>query len=181
MKNFTVFVILTFFVLAACGAPATSAPEPTLSPAPTPTLVPPPTETPMPPVPSQPADPTQEALPVANDPLANTDWILQSLYGRSLLKDTTINLKFSEGFTYGEAGCNSYFKGDETMKYKISANGDLKIIFVRTGRLCPSPEGVMDQEKAYFKAIASVSGYNLTEDRLELKDGTGKIILVFTK
>lgn len=67
------------------------------------------------------------------------------------------------------------------MKYRISDNGDLKINFVRTGRLCPSPQGVMDQEKAYFDALGSVSGYKLTEDRLELKDATGNIILVFTK
>ncbi len=45
MKNFTLFVILTVFVLVACGAPATSTPEPTLSPAPTNTFVPPPTAT----------------------------------------------------------------------------------------------------------------------------------------
>jgi len=49
MKNFTFFVILTAFVLAACGAPATPTFVPTLPPAPTNTLVPPPTETPIPP------------------------------------------------------------------------------------------------------------------------------------
>jgi len=180
MKNFMVFVILMVFILAAC-APATPTPESTLSPAPTNTLVPPPTETPIHPIPSQSPRATSEVLPVANDPLNNTNWILQSLYGHSPLKDTTITLAFADGRAAGESGCNTYFNGGETMKYKISAHGDLKIYFVHTGRLCPSPQGVMEQEKTYFKALSSVSGYNLTENRLELKDESGDIILVFTK
>jgi hypothetical protein len=45
MKNFTLFVILTVFVLVACGTPAMPTSEPTLPPAPTNTLVPPPTAT----------------------------------------------------------------------------------------------------------------------------------------
>ena len=125
--------------------------------------------------------PTSEPSPIANDPLDNTAWTLQSLYGRAALKDAPITLKFSEGFAYGEAGCNMYFNGDETMKYQISAHGDLKIAFVHLARQCPSPEGIMEQEDTYFKALYSVAGYNLTEDRLELKDESGKIILVFTK
>jgi heat shock protein HslJ len=133
------------------------------------------------PLPTQSPEATSEPSPVANDPLDNTAWILQSLYGRSPLKDTQITLYFSEGFAYGEAGCNPYFNGDESMKYKISAHGDLKIYFVNAVRLCSSPPGIMEQEKTYLDALHSVAGYNLTEGRLELKDESGDIISVFTK
>jgi heat shock protein HslJ len=125
--------------------------------------------------------PTSEPSPVTNDPLDHTAWILQSLYGRPALKDAPITLNFSEGFAYGEAGCNMYFNGGETMKYEISANGDLKIYFVYLARQCPSPQGVMEQEETYFKALYSATEYKLTEDRLELKDESGEVILVFTK
>ena len=57
----------------------------------------------------------------------------------------------------------------------------MKIYFVYLARQCPSPPGVMEQEKTYLKALNRVAGYNLTEDRLELKDESGDTILVFTK
>ena len=132
-------------------------------------------------LPSQPTEATRASFMVTNDPLNNTKWVLQSLYGRAPLKDTTITLQFSKGLAGGESGCNNYFGGDPTMKYTISDKGDLKIKFVHLARHCPSPEGVMEQEEAYFEALSRVAGYNLTEDRLELKDGAGNIILVFTK
>jgi hypothetical protein len=54
MKKLTLFVLLTIFVLTACGSPTTTAFNPTLPPstvtlppAPTNTLIPPPTETPL--------------------------------------------------------------------------------------------------------------------------------------
>jgi heat shock protein HslJ len=125
--------------------------------------------------------PTSGPSPVTNDPLDHTAWVLQSLYGRPPLKDAPITLNFSEGFAYGEAGCNMYFNGGEDMKYEISANGYLKVYFVYLARQCPSPQGIMEQEETYFKALYSVTGYKLTEDRLELKDESGEIILVFTK
>jgi heat shock protein HslJ len=131
------------------------------------------------PLPTDTLFPTFAPSPVANDPLDNTAWILQSLYSRPPLKDAPITLKFSEGYAGGESGCDFYFEGGPTMKYTISANGDLKINFVYTVRPCS--QEVMDQERTYFKALSSVAGYNLTGDRLELKDGIGDAILVFTK
>jgi len=64
VKKFTLFVILTVFVLAACGAPAMPTTEPTLPPAPTNTLVPPPTETPIPPTATLEPSPTPTPVPL---------------------------------------------------------------------------------------------------------------------
>jgi heat shock protein HslJ len=170
-----VFISL-FLIFTACKSQAVPISSnnliATMTPQSTAVNTPLPTDTPL---------PTSAPSPAANDPLDSTAWILQSLYGRSPLKDAPITLKFSEGFVSGEAGCNSYFSGDETMKYKISAQGDLKIYFVYLARVCPSPEGVMKQEETYLKALNSVAKYNLTEDRLELKGESGNTILVFTK
>jgi hypothetical protein len=41
------------------------------------------------------------------------------------------------------------------------------------------PEGVMDQEQAFLAALASVTGYRLAGERLELLDGAGETVLVF--
>jgi len=61
MKKITIFVILTIFILDACGTSATPASEPTLLPSPTNTLVLTPTETSIPP--TETLEPTPTSIP----------------------------------------------------------------------------------------------------------------------
>jgi hypothetical protein len=64
MKNYALIVILTGFVLSACGAPANLTPEPTSPPAPTNTLVAHPTETSIPPTATIEPSPTPTPVPL---------------------------------------------------------------------------------------------------------------------
>ena len=131
---------------------------------------------------AEPPEATPESWVAVNDPLNNTKWMLQSLEGRSLLEGTAITLEFSKNAVHGKAGCNEYFGGEELQAtYVASESGNLEINFVRTLLHCSSPEGVMEQEEAYFEALSRVAGFELMENRLELKDGSGEIKLVFTK
>jgi heat shock protein HslJ len=116
----------------------------------------------------------------ANHPLNNTKWILQSIYGHPPLEGTTITLEFTKDYIDGNSSCNEYSAGRNIGNFEISDDGILKIVFAQTLLPCLSPT-LMDQEEEYFKALRSVSGYQLNEAHLELRDETGNTILIFTK
>jgi len=71
MKNIILLVVLGALMLAACGAPATPAPQPTLAPTTPPTVtntqVPPPTPTPLPPTETPEPSPTPDPLLFRDD------------------------------------------------------------------------------------------------------------------
>jgi heat shock protein HslJ len=123
----------------------------------------------------------------ARDPLAGSKWFLSSLYGKPTLAGTRITLEFYDGFIRGSAGCNRYDRlviGDDVSgaQYKLAPDGSLTVpVLVITQVGCLSPEGVMDQEEAYLRALRSAAAYRLVEDRLELQDATGETILVYTR
>jgi heat shock protein HslJ len=134
----------------------------------------------------------------ARDPLNGTSWVLLSLYGKPPLEGSRITIEFSGGFIRGYAGGNWYKSvacGDDVAegKYKATEDGSLKIprCMERTLRGCPAPTGVagvplsscplMDQERAYLRALHSAVAYRLVENRLEIQDAAGETILVFTK
>ena len=117
-------------------------------------------------------------LPAAVDPaLKDTEWLLTSLLGDSLLAGSRITLNLGrEGFE-GYAGCNNY--GGE---YEAADGGILLISEIfHTEMDCPSPEGIMEQEMAYVQALRSSATYRLMEGRLEITNASGEAILIFTR
>ena len=129
--------------------------------------------------------PTQKAIPA--DPLEGTTWVLLTLRGERLLEGTRIILEFSGGFIRGFAGCNEYGRaviGDDVAgaKYKAGEDGSLTVPRLSITALdCPTPEGVVDQEKAYLGALRSAAAYRLVDDRLEIQDAAGETILVYAR
>jgi heat shock protein HslJ len=112
----------------------------------------------------------------ANASLSGTQWTLLSLNGQPLLSDTSITAEFSEDQVSGSSGCNQY-----SGMYEATGS-DLSIHQVAaTMMYCMEPDGVMDQEGAFFDALASVVGYRMTADRLEMLDASGAAVLVFGK
>jgi len=75
----------------------------------------------------------------------------------------------------GSAGCNRYFGGFQLdgEHIKLSPLGS-------TRKLCQRPEGVMKDERAYLAALATVSNYQIREQKLLLLNENGKRMLVFT-
>jgi heat shock protein HslJ len=130
-------------------------------------------------------------------PLDGTSWRLVSLNGHDLVEDTHITLRFADGFIQGFAGCNAYRPliigpNDETHQYQATRDdsptadavqsGSLTIPnFIITDKDCPSPEGVMEQERAYVETLRNAAAYRVIEDRLEIENAAGETILVFDR
>jgi heat shock protein HslJ len=115
--------------------------------------------------------------------LAGTQWMLTSLKGESLIEDTEINLYFEEAFLGGSMTCNGYGGGPDSGRYVATDDGALTLgeYFAVTVQLCLEPQGIMEQETAYIKALLSAETYRVVDGRLELGNGAGQIILVFAR
>jgi heat shock protein HslJ len=108
-----------------------------------------------------------------NTELAGTSWNVMSYNnGRqavvSLFRDTSVTLAFNaEGRVAGNAGCNQFFGS-----FAKGAQGDGAITIgplASTKKLCPAPEGVMEQEAQFLKTLESAATYRMDGDRLELR------------
>ena len=114
--------------------------------------------------------------PPIDPALDDTEWVLTSLNGSSLLEDSNITLNFAGGEVGGFAGCNAY--GGE---YTAADEGALTIPgFAITEQLCQTPDGIMQQENAYTEALLSAAAYRVMDDRLEIANAAGETTLVFT-
>ena len=104
-------------------------------------------------------------------------WILES-YGeqgdlQAVLEGTEITALFdsAEGQVKGSASCNSYF-GD----YQINKN-ELSIpMMAHTEMYCSEPEGSMEQETQYLKALQSVDSYKIEDGKLQITSANQVLI-----
>lgn len=114
--------------------------------------------------------------------LAGTTWNVSSYNnGRqavvSLIRDTQISVAFSEdGRVAGDAGCNR-FKGTFTQGDGTISFGPLASTRMR----CPSPEGVMDQESLFLKALESAATYRMDGDRLEFRNAENALAVTLRR
>jgi heat shock protein HslJ len=112
--------------------------------------------------------------------LSETIWYLQNYFDGSeailaTLDGTEITAYFNEdGSLSGSAGCNNY-----SGIYQV--DGDM--IEIELGPLtmmfCEEPEGAMDQEAAYLKALDSVTSYRILGDVMVMEDDSGQEVLKF--
>ncbi len=91
----------------------------------------------------------------------------------SLIKDTKIDLNFNtDGTVSGSAGCNNYsgeYKYDkENKKVEIGP-------LVSTKKYCSTPDGVMEQEDNFFKALQNSRKYSIKVNELILRNENGSI------
>jgi heat shock protein HslJ len=110
-----------------------------------------------------------------NASLTDTTWLLEKLNGEAPIQDSQVTATFDTvGKLYGSAGCNSYtttyLTGGETISIKLPAV---------TMMFCAEPEGVMDQEQLFLKALEAANTYEIVGNRLTLMDEAGEGILVF--
>jgi len=107
--------------------------------------------------------------------LDNTEWVLTLLNGHSPMDGPTITLSFYPGnYMEGITGCNSY-----GVDYATDGSAFRVPEIHRTEEECEVPDRTMQQEAAYFEALASVAAYRATEERLEFDDAAGTLTLVF--
>jgi heat shock protein HslJ len=119
---------------------------------------------------------------VQGQSLGGTSWVATSINNGknavvSVIQGTKVTAEFgTDGSVGGTAGCNRYGG-----KYQVSGKG-LKISgAVSTMMACLSPAGVMEQEKAYLKALESAAVYRIDGDELEIRDAGGAVLVSFDK
>jgi len=105
-------------------------------------------------------------------------WVLES-YGEpddlnTVLEDTEITIAFisAEGKMEGSAGCNSYFGGYEVNEDKLT----IKPPTGSTVMACPNPEGIMEQEQQYLKALQAAESFQIQGGKLQINCG-GQILI----
>ncbi len=124
-------------------------------------------------------DPPPESLPgfpEAGD-FENLTWSLES-YGepgrlKSVLADTEITATFNsqDSQVQGNAGANNYFGG-----YLLDGDRITIQQLASTKMFRLDPEGVMDQESAYLKALMAAETYEVRNSKLEISGG-GQILI----
>jgi heat shock protein HslJ len=113
--------------------------------------------------------------------LVGTNWELVSLNGKDLIEGTTITLEFTETYLGGQMGCNGYGNTPDTGKYYAKSDGAFTLgsPFAVTVQLCVEPEGIMEQEAEYIETLMSAVHYHIVDNRLEIANDSGEMILIF--
>lgn len=101
-------------------------------------------------------------------------WVLAELDSQGLLAGTYIDLHFDDFRVEGAGGCNLYTTSYESRGSNL--NFDL---VTSTAKECEIPPGVLQQERAYFEALESVTAFSITAQRLTMFDGSGRLNLVY--
>ena len=112
---------------------------------------------------------------IPTNPLANTGWILTSLYGGATLPNAIPNLFFADnGQVSAFGGCNN-FSGAYLVSGAQISIGPL----FGTQMACATD--VSNQEATYLNALQSAVTFEMTLDTLILRDGFGQEIARFTR
>lgn len=91
----------------------------------------------------------------------------------SVLGGTTLTMAFSaDGRVSGSAGCNNYM-GDYASSGDALSFGPA----ATTRMMCAAPEGIMEQEQLFLKALESVATLRREGDRAELRRADGALAI----
>jgi heat shock protein HslJ len=118
-----------------------------------------------------------------NAPVLNNVWLLETLNGLAVIQDSQITATFNEEFlksrlkVSGSAGCNTYAYMIELEQEPLAIS--TRIPDARGYRYAIECAGLMEQEEAYIATLLSVASYEVSDHRLELKNQTGEVVLVF--
>jgi heat shock protein HslJ len=93
----------------------------------------------------------------------------------SALLDTEITAMFGEdGSLTGSAGCNNY-----TSSYEVEGDAISIGPAATTRKMCPEPQGIMEQETAYLAALEAAATYEIQGDTLELRNAEGTRMVTY--
>ncbi len=114
--------------------------------------------------------------------LAGSEWdVVQYNNGRmavvSVLNGTELTALFGDnGELSGSAGCNQYI-GSYTIDGNTIQIGQLG----STMRLCPEPQGIMEQEQAFMAALQSAATFSIEGDMLQMRTADDALAVVMTR
>ncbi len=111
--------------------------------------------------------------PGASAGLEGTQWVLQSLNGRSPLGGAQITLAFEEGQARGSAGCNSYggaytVRGEDGLTFSDLYNTEMA---------CLEPAGIMEQEAEYLDTLRAATGFRVSDAELQILSVGGGVLV----
>jgi heat shock protein HslJ len=118
-----------------------------------------------------------------NPSLLTGNWVLLQMgplqNPKTIMEETMVNIQFSpeNNRISGKGGCNNYFSD-----YEINED-DIKFgVIGSTEMYCEQPDGLMEQESAFFKLLQNVNMFEIdTENnRLTLYTSNEKV-LIFNK
>ena len=113
-------------------------------------------------------------------PLVGTNWsMLNYNNGREAvvgsLTGTEVTANFgADGNLTGTAGCNQYRTG-----FKVDGNNITIEPAATTRMLCSEPEGIMDQEAEFLRAIENAATYKIDRQQLWLRYENESIAAIF--
>lgn len=116
--------------------------------------------------------------PTADNPLANTQWQLES-FGpvgaeTPVVEGSTVTLEFdATGQAGGSGGCNSY--GTE---YQVQ-NGTLVFGEIVSTLMACADENIGEQEQQYYQALETAGEFEVSGDRLTIYYNDGQGVLNF--
>jgi heat shock protein HslJ len=95
----------------------------------------------------------------------------------SILAGTDLALRFeTDGRLGGSAGCNRFMT-----RYRVDGDSIRIEPAATTRRVCPSPDGIMEQEAAFLAALARTERAEVFDDRLALRDAAGALQVQATR
>ena len=104
-----------------------------------------------------------------------TRWVATSLGTTPILPGTTIDVVFGEDNKLaGTAGCNRYSAACTIDGERVTVGPA-----VATRMYCGAPEGIMEQEAAYFAALQKAKVSRVVDGRLQLGPAAGVVTLVY--
>ena len=111
------------------------------------------------------------------DPLAGTSWSLRSLGPASSpgpsLSGVDVTAAFAEdGSMSGRGGCNHY-----DGPYRAGEDGSFFADVVWTSMACLEIEGLMDQERRFFRLLTGAESFEVEDDRLTLRTSGGDALV----
>ena len=117
--------------------------------------------------------------PLADTPkpveLNGTDWTLAAISGKAPVAGSNVTLKFEQGNVSGSGGCNQY-NGSYTTSGSTLTFGPI----AATKRACLERDKNA-QETAYFEALSKVVAYEVSGDRLKLRNAGGTTLLEYER
>lgn len=128
--------------------------------------------------PEMPEEPEMTDEPTADNPLANTQWQLES-FGpvgaeTPVVEGSTVTLEFdATGQAGGSGGCNSY--GTE---YQVQ-NGTLVFGEIVSTLMACADENIGEQEQQYYQALETAGEFEVSGDRLTIYYNDGQGVLNF--
>lgn len=114
--------------------------------------------------------------------LAGTSWQV-NMYNNGRQAVTTpivgtdLTLAFGDDGRYsGSAGCNRYTGAFTAQGLKVSLGPP-----AATRRMCAAPQGIMEQEQAFLKALTTIAVARFEGERVELRSADGAMAVVLVR